>query len=200
MAAQTLTVARPAIEEPAEGGPGPGQATAGEYAGFVSRLVAYVVDLAILGAVAAIVLIVTSFLEGFVPRTGTVARITSLLLAASAIAVNIGIYFGYEVGFVVLAGQTPGKRLMGVRVVSTDGGPVRPGMAFRRVIGLWLAWILLLGYLMVLIDDRRQGLQDKLANTFVVYAPVDDAGVRPIAAVGGSLRRWARHDNAGPSG
>ena len=127
MAAQTPVSASPATDKPSEDGRGPGQAMAGEYAGFVSRLVAFVVDHAVILAVAGDDTIVGSFLKGLVPSNGRLGHLTDLLITASVIAIIIGVYLAYEIGFVVLAGQTPGKRLMGLRVVSTDGGPGATG-------------------------------------------------------------------------
>ena len=52
-----------------------------------------------------------------------------------------------------------------------DGGPVRLRSAVVRVAGMVLAAIpLCAGFLLILIDDRRRGLQDRLARTVVVYA------------------------------
>ncbi len=57
-----------------------------------------------------------------------------------------------------------------------------------RVVGMVLAAIpLMAGYALILFDDRRQGLQDKLARTFVLYVPeeaeLEPAVVQPDAAV-----------------
>jgi RDD family len=40
----------------------------------------------------------------------------------------------YHVGFWTLGGRTPGARLAGIRVVSIDGGPVRPAQALVRLL------------------------------------------------------------------
>jgi uncharacterized RDD family membrane protein YckC len=59
--------------------------------------------------------------------------------------------------------------MLGLRVVSVDGGPVTLWQAIRRVIGYLVSYILYLGYLWVLIDNHRQGWHDKIANTYVIY-------------------------------
>jgi uncharacterized RDD family membrane protein YckC len=61
---------------------------------------------------------------------------------------------------------------MGVRVVCADGGePVRLGAAIVRLMGMALAALpLFAGFLLILVDDRRRGLQDRFARTVVVYA------------------------------
>ena len=57
-----------------------------------------------------------------------------------------------------------------VRIVRTDGERMRFGNCVRRLIGYWVSAILFLGFLWVLVDNRRQGFHDKIAGTFVVYA------------------------------
>jgi uncharacterized RDD family membrane protein YckC len=79
-------------------------------------------------------------------------------------------------GFWMLAGQTPGKRVMGVRIVRTDGQRLKWGNAIRREVGYGISTILFLGYLWVLVDNRRQGWHDKLAGTMVVYAWPEEGG------------------------
>ena len=144
----------------------------GQYAGFVSRLVAFFVDRLI---VAVFVAVVTAVV-GFVTQTLQVNQWLGIehwsqwliggLLATFAFSTS----FVYDVGSWLLAGQTPGKRLMGLLVVQTDGQRLRLGPAIRRWFGYYLSAILFLGFLWVLVDNRRQALHDKLAGTLVVYA------------------------------
>lgn len=68
------------------------------------------------------------------------------------------------------AGQTPGMRLLHLRVLGDQRRPPSFGRAVMRVIGTALAIIpLFAGYLPVLFDERRRGLPDYLAGTVVVY-------------------------------
>jgi uncharacterized RDD family membrane protein YckC len=74
----------------------------------------------------------------------------------------------YFVTFWTLTGQTIGNRIMGIRVEDASGGPISGRQALRRFAGAILAAIPLgAGYLLVLVDDRRQGLQDKIGHTVV---------------------------------
>jgi uncharacterized RDD family membrane protein YckC len=90
------------------------------------------------------------------------------------------LWFAYEVPAVANTGQTLGKRLLGIRVVTADGGPI----GFLRSIQRWIpqgAPLLLWGLLfpVQLLDaawclwdkPRRQCLHDKAARTIVVNAP-----------------------------
>jgi uncharacterized RDD family membrane protein YckC len=43
------------------------------------------------------------------------------------------------------------------------------------------------GYLLILVDDRRRGLQDMLAGTTVIYAPKSPTpGAPPMTAISSS--------------
>jgi uncharacterized RDD family membrane protein YckC len=77
----------------------------------------------------------------------------------------------YFVLFWTTTGQTPGMRLMQLRVVTATGAPPRFWRSVLRLIGLGLAIVpLFAGFLPVLVDDRRRALQDFLAGTVVLYA------------------------------
>jgi uncharacterized RDD family membrane protein YckC len=78
-----------------------------------------------------------------------------------------GAYFAL---FWSAAGQTPGMRLMRLRVRRPDGGGISLGRAIIRVLGLFLAIIpLFAGFIPALFDPRRRALPDYLASTVVVY-------------------------------
>jgi uncharacterized RDD family membrane protein YckC len=68
-------------------------------------------------------------------------------------------------------GQTPGNRVMQIRVLRADGGRLRPRHALVRLLGMLLGLVLLLGYLPILVNDRRRGLHDAMAGTVVVGTP-----------------------------
>jgi uncharacterized RDD family membrane protein YckC len=81
---------------------------------------------------------------------------------------------GYFVVFWSSAGQTPGMRLLRIRVRGQGGVPPSLGRSLVRMIGLVLAIVpLFAGFLPVLFTERRRGLPDILAGTVVVY---DEAG------------------------
>lgn len=88
--------------------------------------------------------------------------------AASGISLLIGI--AYYVYFWGATGATPGKMALGLKVIGTDGTmPIGYVRAFIRYIGYIISAIVcLLGYLLILVDDQKQGLHDKIASTYVV--------------------------------
>jgi uncharacterized RDD family membrane protein YckC len=66
-------------------------------------------------------------------------------------------------------GQTPGKMLMNIRVVKTDGSRLTGNDALLRYLGYYLNTILLfVGWFVAFWDKDHQGLHDRLANTYVV--------------------------------
>jgi uncharacterized RDD family membrane protein YckC len=74
----------------------------------------------------------------------------------------------YFVSFWTATGQTPGMRIMRVRVVRADGGQLSVWRSLVRLVGLMLAIIpLFAGFLPVLFDRRRRALPDYLAGTVV---------------------------------
>lgn len=134
------------------------------FAGLVSRGVAFVVDLLIVTTIfavgSALVGLASAAVGGFDPQWLAVT-----LAAASAVLLEIA----YFAGFWSLMGQTPGMRLLGLRVSGPSGAPPGFGRSLLRLAGTWLALVPLgLGLLPVLVDDRRRALQDLLAGTVVV--------------------------------
>ncbi|MEM0964137.1 MAG: RDD family protein, partial [Bacteroidota bacterium] len=91
-----------------------------------------------------------------------------------AIAADFGIAIGWLGVYVVLTltlwnGYTPGKRLVGIRVVRLDGARISLLTAFDRLGGYAAGLVTgLLGFAQVLWDPNRQGVQDKIAGTVVV--------------------------------
>jgi uncharacterized RDD family membrane protein YckC len=66
-------------------------------------------------------------------------------------------------------GQTPGKMMMGIRVVKTSGEPLVASDAILRYIGYSInSFVFMIGWLWALWDGERQGWHDKIASTIVV--------------------------------
>jgi uncharacterized RDD family membrane protein YckC len=90
------------------------------------------------------------------------------IVAGAGWFLAVAVYF---VAFWASVGQTPGMRLLGLRVRARDGKPPGPLRSLVRLVGLVLAIVpLFAGILPALVDDRRRALQDFLAGTTVVYA------------------------------
>jgi len=89
----------------------------------------------------------------------------------------------YDIGFIALKGQTPGKMVAGVKVVMNDGSGDVPGLGASTIrlvvtaggslLGLVARPLALLGIfdpVYALIDDRKRCLHDLAAGTVVVRA------------------------------
>ena len=157
----------------------PSESLYGDYAGFVTRLLAFVIDRIIVFAVVTVVTTVVAFLLDFLKITESLGTPDQVRLIVGGSAGGFGLiaYVVYDVAFRVLAGQTVAMRFLGLRVVRTDGSRLGWVRAIIREIGYVISAILLfLGFLWILVDNRRQGWHDKLAGTLVVYAwPAPDA-------------------------
>ena len=68
-------------------------------------------------------------------------------------------------------GQTPGSRVLGIRVVKTTGAELTLVDAFIRYIGLVISIAcLFIGVIWAAFDGQKQGWHDKIAGTYVVKA------------------------------
>lgn len=111
-------------------------------------------------------------------------RLLCAMLEVVLVLVTLGIgYFIWQF-FTYRHGQTPGKKLMGIRVISLNDG---------RALTFWMMllreWIVKpfigsitfgIAYIWILFDDQNQALYDKILNTNVVD---DQVGLTLIAAV-----------------
>jgi uncharacterized RDD family membrane protein YckC len=71
--------------------------------------------------------------------------------------------------FTAARGQTPGKRLLGVRVVTWYGEPPSLARALLRTVGYLASTALLwLGFIWIGFDREKRGLHDWIAGTYVV--------------------------------
>lgn len=158
-------------------------AAGGAYIGLVTRTIAFGLDAALINLVA----IITTALVTLALSVLSVPEAIRTIAALIGGAVYILWLVGYFVTFWTTTGQTPGNRLLRIRVVPAGGGRLLVRRALLRFAGLTLAALpLFAGYLMILVDDRRRGLHDRLARTVVIDAPPDDDGrPRRRTAAGG---------------
>ena len=160
------------------------QTLKGYYAGFVSRLVAFVIDISVLTftliVLGWVISVILDFF-GLSPSTTNlnapnitmrdyIANTITIILVISIPFLTFCIWVIYYVGSWVLMGQTIGKQLLGLKVVSIDGSPVSIKRGIIRYFGYWVSAIpLFAGYWWVLLDDERRGWHDRLSHTCVIY-------------------------------
>ncbi len=133
--------------------------------GLVTRMISWVVDALLINLVALITGLGAELIVGLFPITKNLKPVF-LAIAGGLYVVWTAAYF---VVFWSMSGQTPGSRVMQVRLVTPGGGKVKPVRALVRWIGMSLAIVPLpWGY--VPIPFRRLGFPDWLAHTRVIEA------------------------------
>jgi uncharacterized RDD family membrane protein YckC len=139
------------------------------YAGLATRALAFAIDAVVINGAALLVGVVVGLgLSLFDIPDGT----RTVLLAAGA-ALTLVWTMSYFVVFWSANGQTPGNRIMQIRVQDAGtGSPPTHRRALRRVLLLGISVLLLfIPTLLMLVDARRRAMHDRLGGTVVVYAP-----------------------------
>jgi len=139
----------------------------GHYAGFASRFAAFAVDVVVLSAIFLLVLAAINFVASI--ATGkTVDLNRNDIWVVVGYVVWAFIYFAHFWG---LNGKTAGGALFGLQVLREDGGDVSGRRAIGRTLAFPLSFLILcLGFLGILLGDRRRALHDVIAGTVVIYS------------------------------
>jgi uncharacterized RDD family membrane protein YckC len=168
------------VAELSDGGE-PVQATRDDvrYIGVTVRVVSWVLGALLINLAVIIVGLGTALVLATFPVSKS-ARPDLQAIAGVAYVVWCAAYF---VVFWSTTGQTPGARVMQIRLVTGNGQKVNPAQAIVRWVGMNLAMLpLFAGYLPILF--RRRGFPDWLAHTLVLDTP-------PITPAGKQYRRHA---------
>lgn len=140
----------------------------GPYVGLVSRGIAFAVDASIISLVATLVGLGVSLVSNILHLPHSHKDLVAGLGTAAFVLWTIA----YFVVFWSTTGQTPGNRVMGIRVVTPDGRHLKPRRALIRCGAVVIAVIpFFWGFFFVLIDSKRRGIHDRLAGTVVTDAP-----------------------------
>ncbi len=153
-----------------------------ELAGLGSRFVAQLIDwfwkiliTAVLGFLTAVVLAMLG--------AGKLAERPNPLLLAVVIAVFYLLWLGYGIYFELRrSGQTPGKRVAGIRVIQAGGAPLDFRAAcVRNLLAAadFLPVFHILGAVLILLTERRQRLGDMAAGTIVTRERAESLGADP---------------------
>jgi uncharacterized membrane protein SpoIIM required for sporulation/uncharacterized RDD family membrane protein YckC len=135
-------------------------------AGPGSRFAALLVD--------GLVLIVAGLAVGLpIAWAGSIGLFSSGLVVALLAVLGVALFWGYFFAFEAFAaGQTPGKRLLRLRVVQEGGHPLSLRAAavrnLLRIVDLQPGTLCLLGGLSMLVDSRGRRLGDLAAGSVVV--------------------------------
>ncbi|MEZ5174892.1 MAG: RDD family protein [Acidimicrobiia bacterium] len=136
-------------------------------AGFVSRMFAYIADLAVIAGIVGVGGGVAALVDSAIESMGFTPNIAMTVIYVWMIPVIVGAYF---IMLWSLTGRTIGKWFMGLKVIGSDGTPPSLWRSIVRYFGYVVSAVVFwLGYVWVLVDDERQGWHDHLAGTHVVY-------------------------------
>jgi uncharacterized RDD family membrane protein YckC len=139
-------------------------------AGFGVRLVAGVIDLAIVSAIQALLLapVARHWWARELPATPADVPYFPILVSLAMVPIALVLGAAYFAFFWGLKGATPGKRVLGLTVVAEDGTtPIGMSRATLRVLG-YIASGLLLGIGFLIIAFGGTALHDRIAGTRVV--------------------------------
>jgi uncharacterized RDD family membrane protein YckC len=139
------------------------------YAGFFTRLTAYLLDKLILLIPLGLVRLIMGILSIAVNVNILQRQVFFKVTPADMILYSItAIYF---VLMTYMTGRTIGKRIMRIQVVSVeDRKPTFLEILFRETFGRFLStFILCIGYLMIVAGKEKQALHDHLADTRVIF-------------------------------
>ena len=141
-----------------------------------ARLLAWVIDFALLAACAAAHVLLAIEMVGparLAPHgSGSPDYWLDLLidpglsLLWAALAACLAVSYSWL--FAALGGRTPGMALARLRLVTTEGAPPTPARALARAALSLTSAAGLLGFTIALFDERGQTLHDKLAGTQIV--------------------------------
>ncbi|MCA9874321.1 MAG: RDD family protein [Anaerolineales bacterium] len=151
----------------------------GHYAGFVTRLSAFLIDILVVTLTTSLIWGVVALILQFfgldlntvfytIASTSQVLFLFVVVFASFGSTLVLG--FVYNVFLWMFAGKTLGKAVMGIRVIGPRGSRVTFWRGLRRYLGYWISAIpLFLGYFWVLVTDERVAWHDIFARTHVIY-------------------------------
>lgn len=144
------------------------------YASFWRRLGAKIIDGLIVGVVAMVINTALAFMMLMPAAAGAGGGAALAMMIAYQVISNLvgtGLGLGYAIYFVRKNDATPGKQILGLRLVRADGSKLSKwritGRYFAEIVS---SLILLIGYIMVAFDkEQRRALHDHMCDTRVIY-------------------------------
>lgn len=170
-----------------------------EYAGFWIRFAAGLIDFTILmSSLYVLYCVISQSFFWIFPDVQRVIQSFSDIIDGAPVTGGIiwwvaTVLFVFLVGNTVYfvacwaaTGQTVGKIGMGIKVIRTDSSQVDLRYSFIRFLACLLCVATLgIGFIPIAFDSRKQGLEDRLADTYVVKLPVKQVVYNHNLARGG---------------
>ncbi len=141
-----------------------------DIAGIGSRLLAAIVDSALIALAEGVLFVALA-------QIADAIEVAESIFVAIGAALGFAILWGYYIAFeLTWNGQSPGKRLIGLRVVSEGGRPITvAGSIIRNLIRIvdFLPFLYGIGVIAMFIDRQSRRLGDLAASTLVVRERAD---------------------------
>ncbi len=142
------------------------------YGGFWMRALALFIDGLIMGVVTVPVAVLVVLGMGgmhFDPQNPDIGKILGLEAVIGVFGLAVGLC--YQAYFVSKKGGTPGKLVLGLRIINAaDGSNLTPGKAIGRYFCYFIDSIVLyIGYIIAAFDSEKRALHDHICGTRVIY-------------------------------
>jgi uncharacterized RDD family membrane protein YckC len=174
----------------------PGHEAETNQVGLVTRALAAVVDLALIGVLLSIA---SGLLASIVPAAtgGSDGLSTWGVLIFGVVAFLVG--GSIFVAFWALVGQTPGMRFLSIHLEAGGSQEIGLRRAFRRLLAIPLSLLPLgLGFLAILLSPERRGWHDRIAGTTVVYD--EEAARAPWSQIEPAEQPLTQHEHGTEQG
>lgn len=139
------------------------------YAGIFKRFCAIVIDSLLVNVVNVPLAVVGMFILASAEMEHNLsdeAGAFGIMVLLAVLTAWVALYFTWFTG---RFGATPGKMMLGIKVVRPDGSRISYKRAFGRFLAHQLSGaIFYIGYIIACFDDQRRGLHDHICDTRVV--------------------------------
>lgn len=143
-----------------------------ELAGMGNRLLAQLLDALVQLAVSLLVIIAALAAACIVFAMGLDSNAKNLAYSVIALVVILLLFFMQGAYFIILEGawkgQTPGKKLAEIRVIEQNGQPIGWSASLFRNLLRYADNFLVVGMVVMLIDNKERRLGDLAAGTLVI--------------------------------
>ncbi|MBP2146229.1 putative RDD family membrane protein YckC [Methanofollis sp. W23] len=139
-----------------------------EYAGFIRRFVAYIVDALIFVAVSFLLIMMVFIVLGAFMEPSQI--ISLLIMIEPLIYILSFTTFYFYCAYLESSPRqaTVGKRALGIAVTDADGERITFGRATGRFIGKQLSGLFFPVFIIIALTQKKQGLHDMATDTLVV--------------------------------
>lgn len=140
-----------------------------EYSGGIERFFAAVIDGLIIAA-SVFIIAIPFVMLGLISGDENLSPV--LFFTGICCLVTIPILVGYYIHAIYAAGhngQSPGKKMMGIKIIDENGNVPSAGKLIgRRLVFDLLNMLTSLVLIVILVTEKKQGIHDMVAKTYVV--------------------------------